>query len=126
MLNVINRLSPNMLGTKVNASRLLLVLILAPIFSFTGIAASNAAITPITLPVGQDTLYGITITALTTYLNEPNSNNGLVFRMTAPTPSGSKIYAFYNYPRKYPLNAFYLIAIRIHTAWYRSFSVANA
>ena len=96
MLNVIkSNLSPSMLGTKVNFSRLLLVLILAPIFSFTGIAASSAAITPVTFPVS--TIDGITITSLSTYLNEPNSTNGLVFRMTAPTPPTGKAYAFYKY-----------------------------
>ena len=100
MLNVIkSKLSPSMFGTKVNSSRLLLVLILAPIFSFTGIAASSAAISPIALPIGHDSLYGVTITALTTYTaGTPNSSPGLVFRMTAPTPSGSKVYAFYQYP----------------------------
>ena len=91
-----SNLSPNMLGTKVNFSRLLLVLTLAPIFSFTGIAASNAAITPIALPIGQDTLQGFNVTALTLYTaGTPNSSPGLAFRMTAPTPSASKVYAFY-------------------------------
>jgi hypothetical protein len=94
-----SNLSPSMFGSKVNASRLLLVLILAPIFSFTGIAVSSAAIiawNPIITKID-----GIEINSFG--YNEPpgipNSAPGYIFRMTAPTPPENKVYAFYSYPQ---------------------------
>jgi hypothetical protein len=100
MLNVIkSNLSPSMFGSKVNSSRLLLVLILAPIFSFTGIAASSAAIIASNPVISK--MDGIEINSFG--YNEPpgipNSAPGYIFRMTAPTPPGNKVYGFYSYPQ---------------------------